>query len=199
MISQEQAEALKREYRPLFSSDDVFQANWDRAWDKLHRPELPALRRWLDGDLEEDRARAAGSIRPPALPVQQTYSPVPCYHCNSRGYVVKENHNPREKATDNHLDPGQPDFGQAVVCRACDAGRRKCLCVKCTSLVPNGNHALCVDETGHDFNHPEFCPRCLEAKAKNPKFPMYQPLGQPVADPVGMLAGTFRIRRTNDR
>jgi hypothetical protein len=166
MLTADQAKAVAAEYRPRFSSEEAFSLSWKRFFEPGVGPGMPSYERlvdWLASDLAKDQAKAAGLIKAPILPVRQDVRDTGCFHCGGVGFTVS-------RAIKDAIERGElpidhADFGKAFACAACNRqDGRVCHCRECEGFAREvADHRLCVDlTTGHDYEHPQDCPRCLE-------------------------------------
>lgn len=164
MLTEFEARLVAREYRGQFRDDVMFQRSWERYFERARgRENIDDLRRWLANDLRGEAVMAIGlGPREPLVSTPNGVELSSCWHCRGRGFVRRE------------LEPSHPDFGKALECPACRAGRRQCDCQRCQPRAEGQklmDHTLCVDETGHDFEHPDACPKCEDAQVVMMRMP----------------------------
>lgn len=121
LLTDDEAERLGAEFRPLFSSTEAFEVSVKTCFEKLKTPSLERARRWLEEDLVADRrmARVIGSAEP-LLPVRQSFELSDCRHCGGKRWLRRED-----------LEVGHPDFGRLIPCQFCSGTHEKSACEIC--------------------------------------------------------------------
>lgn len=189
MLTKDEAQEIGKEYKARFANVDAFVRSVQRWQMEGGADSAAGLRRWLERDLRRDQA-AHGALsvvpREPDVPMPNGVELSDCWHCQGRGFIRRD------------FEPSHPDFGQALTCPACGGGVRRCGCRMCstspssidvsTGEVTVYDHSRCVDSTGHDYDHPEACPRCLESGVQ------HRPLPKGI-DHVAVLKGELDKRR----
>jgi hypothetical protein len=181
MLTSYQVEKITEEYQARFTDLDILDRSIRRFFEMAKDISEPTLRAWLDSDLKRDHLQHAGLVairREPSLSLPNGVELNDCWHCQGRGQVRRD------------VEPSHPDFGKALTCPSCGGGTRRCMNACCADRGVD-DHSRCIDATGHDFEHPEHCPRCLAVGAK--QLPIEKPVEGPV-DYIAILAREMRQR-----
>jgi hypothetical protein len=74
MLTVEQARDIARTWREKFTDEAAFELSWTRYFDPQYpREQSPgSLVAWLETDQQRDAIKAAGIVREPVLPTQQS-------------------------------------------------------------------------------------------------------------------------------
>jgi hypothetical protein len=182
VITELEARLIARDLRGQFLDDALFQQSWARYFERAKgRENAPDLRRWLESDLGRETIISVGlGPREPLVPSPNGVELSACWHCAGRGYVRAD------------VEPSHPNFGEALACQACRGGERRCTCAMCEPTAGQRlyDHSLCIDESGHDFEHPDACPRCTDAGVEPMRIPILAGVNRAALLASGLTNGT---------
>jgi len=72
MLTVDQARDIAQTWRQKFTDVDAFELSWSRYMDMVKDQSPGSLVAWLETDQQRDAVKAAGIVREPTLPTQQS-------------------------------------------------------------------------------------------------------------------------------